>query len=314
MIIQFSHNGAELNLSRRSPKNGIAYRFDNTIANTGFRFWNNEPSHKRKYIKSKGWYLENTGNSFNPIPKKGELCFWGEWEPQSRFELTGNRFSNKPSLPHAQHYPMFSIRGIGGHNTDPFVFGEHFYYTNCKQNSYSFLRTINNDSIIIYGSERDRRDFVIDTVFVVGTSELMQDYHQHPTNFPLTLRQATIDLNGGLPNYMRLYQGKMYDFNLYYSEEKPYTFCFVPCKTDCDALGFERPVIDWQRLNLKTPGAGTATKSIDYNSENDFWHDLVAELIKQGFSLGIKLEMPINNDSEEFPEYEKHDTKCGGRC
>lgn len=313
MIIQFSHNGVELNLSRRSPRNGVAYRFDNTIENTGFRYWNNEPSHKRKYIKSKGWYLENTGNSFNPTPKNGDLCFWGEWEAQSRFELTGNKFSKTPSLPHAQHYPMFSNRGMGAHNTDPFVFGEHFYYTNCKQNTYTFLRSLNNDSIIIYGSERGKKEFVLDTVFVVGTSELVPNYHLHPTNYPLTLRQATIDLNG-LPNYMRLYQGKMYDFNCNYSEENPYTFCFVPCKVDCDARGFERPVINWQKFNLKKPGAGTVTQKIDYSSENDFWHDLLAELVKQGFSLGIKLDMPTTNDSEEFPESKKKDTQCGGGC
>lgn len=50
---------------------------------------------------------------------------------------------------------MFSTRGIGVHNTDPFVFGENFYYTNCKQQRfYRILRTLNNGSIIIYGSEK----------------------------------------------------------------------------------------------------------------------------------------------------------------
>ena len=315
MIIQFSHNGKELNLSKRSNKNGVSYRFDKKIANTGIRYWNNEPCHKRKFIKSKGWYLENNGNkTFYPIPKKGEIFFWGEWEPQSRFELTGNKYSKSPSSPHAIHYPIFSNHGIGRHNTDPFVFGEHFYYTNCKQKQYKLLRNLKNDSIIIYGSEKGRKHFIIDTVFVIGTSELVKDYHLHPTNYPLILRQATIDLLAGLPNDMRLYKGKMYDFNSHYSKEKPYTFCFVPCKVNCDNKGFERPIIDWQKFNLKKPGAGTATKQICYSSGYDFWHDLVAELIKQGFSLGIKLEMPINNNSEDFPEYDKIDSKCGSNC
>jgi len=310
MIIQFSHNGQELNLSKRSRKNGVAYKFDSPVLNTGFRFWNNEPSHKRKFIKHQGWYLENIGNSFDPEPKKAELCFWGEWEPQSRFELTGNKYSKTPSLPHAIHYPMFSTRGIGGHNTDPFVFGKHFYYTNCKQNSYRILRTLTNGSIIIYGSEKNKTDFIIDTLFVVDNSETVSNYHLHPENYPLILRQATIDLQGGLPHSMRLYKGKMYDFKSHYSENEPYTFCFVPCKVNCDSKGFERPVIDWRRFNLKKPGAGTVTKQVEYSSESEFWHDLVAELIKQGFSLGVKLEMPKNNDVIDFPEYEETTKKC----
>ncbi len=310
MIIQFSHNGKELNISRRSPKNGLAYRFDNQTSNTGCRFSNNEREHKRKFIKNEGWYLENIGNTLNPQPKKADLYFWGEWEPQSKFELTGNSFYDK-TLPHAVHFPCFSTRGIGRHNTDPFVFGDHFYYTNCKQKSYPLLRNLLGNSIIIFGSEIDN-GFVIDTIFVVANSETVANYHTHPTNYPAILRQATIDLNGGLANWNRLYTGRMYDFKSLYSEQKPYTFCFFLCKTDCGKHGFERPIIDWQRFNLKKPGAGTVLKEIDYGSEIDFWHDLVAELIKQGFSLGIKLVMPPNNDTEDFPEYEDKYPKCGG--
>jgi hypothetical protein len=102
----------------------------------------------------------------------------------------------------------------------------------------------------------------------------------------------------------------MFDFTNRYSEKAPYTFCFVPCKVNCELSGFERPVIDWQRFNLQKPGAGTVTKKVEYRSESDFWHNLVAELIKQGFSLGVKLEMPLNNDIEEFPEYEETAPKC----
>ncbi len=296
MIIQFSHNGNELNLSRRSPMNGSAYEFNTPT--TGYRFWNDQKTHYRKFIKQSGWYLEKIGKTVKP--KRGELCFWGEWEPQSNFELTGNPYSTANALPHAIHYPTFSTSRVGHHNTDPFVFGEHFYYTNCKQNRYEILRTLENGSIIIYGSEKEKKFFVVDTVFVVENSETVYDYQKHPEDYPTILRQATIDLNGGLPSNFRLYKGKMYDFNKYYSETNSYTFCFVPCKVDCKTSGFERPIINWQQFNLQEPGAGTVTKKIDYRSEVDFWHDLVAELIRQGFSLGIKLDMPSTNDVKDF--------------
>lgn len=310
MIIQFSHSGQELNLSRRSRKKGLAYKFDSPVLDTGIRFWNKEPSHKRKFIKHQGWYLKNIGNSFDPKPKKAELCFWGEWEPQSLFKLTGNRYSRTPSLPHAIHYPFFSTRGIGRHNTDPFVFGEHFYYTNCKQNTYRILRTLNKGTVIIYGSEKNKTDFIIDTLFVVDKCETVTDYHLKPTIYPTILRKATLDLHRGLPNNMKLYKGKMYDFTKHYSESEPYTFCFVPCKVNCDLVGFERPVIDWQKFNLQKPGAGTVTRKVNYSSEGNFWHDLVAEIIKQGFSLGVKFEMPLNNDIEKFQEYEENSSIC----
>ena len=172
------------------------------------------------------------------------------------------------------------------------------------------LRSLSNGSVIIYGSEKNKTDFVIDTIFVVGSSETMADYHLHSTDYPTILRNATIDLHGGLENWNRLYKGEMYNFKKQYSEKEPYTFCFFPCHVNCEKSGFKRPVIDWQRFNFKKPGAGTVTKKIEYSSESDFWNDLVAELIKQGFSLGVKLEMPLNNDIEEFPEYEETAPKC----
>ena len=316
MIIQFSHPGKELRIIINSPKNGRAYIFN--TGNSGLRFWNNETYHKRKFMKQPGWYLENTGDTFDPEPKEGMLCFWGEWEPQSKFELTGNSYSTQPSLPHAIHEPIFSTRGIGRHNTDPFVFGEHFYYTNCKQKQTgkgAKMLNLPDNSIILFGSEKNREYFVLDTVFVVGSSETVEDYKTHRNIYPDILREATIDLHGGLNDWNRLYKGKMYNFTNHYSEENPYTFCFVPCKVDCKTTGFERPIIPWERFGLQHPGAYTVLRSIElgdtiYNSEADFWKGIVQEIINQGFSLGIKFEMPPYYYDYEFPEYEETTKKC----
>lgn len=312
MIIQFSHPGKELEIKRKSKKTGLSYIFN--TANTGFRFWNNENDHKRKFLKHQGWYLENKNKiSFDPTPKKGELCFWGEWEPQSEFELTGNLYSLQPSLPHAVHKALFSTRGIGRHNTDPFVFGEHFYYTNCKQRQTGIGKKLLNLpflSIILFGSEKNKTDFVIDTIFVVDKSETVASYKTHPTIYPKILREVTIDLNGGLASWNNLYQGKMYDFNKHYTKVEPYTFCLFPCKVDCGIKGFERPIIDWKKFGLQKPGAYTVLKEISYASEINFWNDIVSEIIRQGFSLGIKLEMPKNNDKIDFPEYGETKKKC----
>ena len=313
MIIQFSHNGQELNLSKRSKKNNKAYEFDNSITKNNHRYWNNEPVHKRKFIKHHGWYLEKDGDTFNPKPKKADLYFWGEWEPQSKFELTGNKYSSSPSLPHAVHYPVFSKNGIGGHNTDPFIFGDHFYYTNCKQKQTGKgkkMLNLPNYSIILFGSEKNKSEFIIDTVFVVNSSETVANYIKQQESYPTILREATIDLHNGLPDWHKLYQGKMYDCKNITPIKKTSTFCFFPCKVDCGITGFERPTINWEKFNLQKPGAGTVLKEIKNKTENNFWHDLVTELLKQGFYLGIKLYMPHTNDNDSFPEYTEVNTNC----
>ena len=315
MIIQFSHNGPQLNLSKRSPKNGLAYKFDKHFTNTGIRYWNNEELHKRKFIKHSGWYLENKYGTFSTTPKKSELYFWGEWEPQSKFELTGNPYKNK-ILPHAIHFPAFSTRGIGSHNTDPFVFGKHFFYTNCKQaRNKKLMLNLGKDSIILFGSVLNNR-FVLDTVFVVDTSERVSDYKKHPQSYPLLLRQSTVDLKGVLDDWHKLYKGKMYEFNNSYSTGNENVFSFVPCKIHCGNKGFSRPIIDIKKFKLQNPIP--SFNQILYQVTNynniDFWHDLVEEIIRQGFLLGIKLEMPINNDYLDFPEYENHNSKCNKRC
>jgi len=317
MIVQFSHNGGQLDISNKSRRNGIAFQFDKGSKMSGVRFWNDEPQHKRKFIRHQGWYLENIENkSFNPNPKQDELFFWGEWEPQSRFQLTGNSFSAK-SLPHAIHSPFLSLKGIGGHNTDPFVFGDHFYYTNCKQRLSgrgSIMLSLTTGSIILFGSEISKTHFVLDTFFVVESSESVSSYRIHPTDYPDILRRATIDLNGGLELWKKLYQGKMYDFKNQYEKEKPYTFCLFPCKAGSTGLGgFARPIIDVKKFGLQKVGAGTVLMSVNYSSDINFWHDIVTELLVQGYSLGIKLEMPKVNDDIELPESDKPKSTCDNK-
>lgn len=312
MVIQFSHNGKELNLSRKDSED---YKLDSK--SSGYRFWNNTSTHKRKFMKHRGWYLENTGNEFSCRPQEADLYFWGEWEPQSKFELTGNSFSNKENLPYAIHYPIFSTKGIGHHNTDPFVFGDYFYYTNCKQKQAGRgkkMLSLTKGSIIIFGSEINQCDFMIDTVFVVSDSETVEDYRKQPNNYPDILRQATIDLNGGLQNWHKLYKGEMFDFDNPYSENNQYAFCFFPCKINCENKGFQRPIINWEKFGFQKPGAGTVLHSINSNSDFDYWSALVSELIQQGFSLGIKLDFPSIENNIKFPDYRNKETQCGKGC
>ena len=59
-IVQFFHPGQE-----------------HEIENGRIKDWNNKLEHYRKYLISKGNYIENNEE------KRENLLFWGEWEPTS---------------------------------------------------------------------------------------------------------------------------------------------------------------------------------------------------------------------------------------
>lgn len=319
MIIQFSHPGAEMNLSKQSPKNGKAYIF-NDDSKTGRRFWNTEDNHKRKFMKHHGQYI----GYIEDQPKyHNSLYFWGEWEPPSKFALTENKFSNSTKQPHAVHAPFFSMEGISQnkakgkatgfnskqqgcgkikgicHNTDPFVFGDHFYYTNCKQKESGKgkkMLDLPSQSIILFGSEY-QDGFVLDTVFVVDSSETVKEYYKHNGEYPEILRKATIDLNGGLQKWHKLYKGRMYDCENPDSELNKQPFSFVPCKINCENSGFQRPVINHKKFHLQKLGAKSVLHSIEgHHSEGEFWNELVNDLKKEGVLLGVRLSMPKIED------------------
>lgn len=296
-IIQFSHPGKDLTYKQKTSD---AYIF--TAEDEGYRFWNNEADHKRKFIRSKGQYLEKKGStSFETEPKKGIINFWGEWEPQSKFTLTG---TDDKELPPAIHEPLYSDYGKGCHNTDPFVFGDCFYYTNCKQyqegNGKKML-SLDEYSIILYGSEIDRSKFVLDTLFVIESKETVLEYRKHKNDYPELLKKATIELGDGLQPWHTLYKAKMYKKSKY--EKNPYIFSFVPCVPNYSD-GFKRPVIDTEKYNLQSPGAGTVLygtepENCGFKTIEAFWNSIVKDVIKQGCSLGIKIEMPEIMNSRE---------------
>ena len=64
-------------------------------------------------------------------------------------------------------------RYLGLHNTDPFIFGERFLYSNCGQIGVSRegLRKLDRGSVVVFGSskklEAGNRAWMLDTVLVV---------------------------------------------------------------------------------------------------------------------------------------------------
>ena len=130
LLVQFTHPGKE-----HEPDDGLLKR------------WNKRPRpHKRKFLKQNGRYLAGGKVA------EGKVLFWGEWEPESTVErkidepiLRGPRFIYEP-------YYVVPRSYNGLENTDPFVFGEQFHYTVCKQRTFTQLRHLLPGSVILFGS------------------------------------------------------------------------------------------------------------------------------------------------------------------
>lgn len=197
VVYEFTHPGNEHNgLSKLKP--GTFIKGWNLVEAPGEK----GPSHRRKYIRSSGKYID-----INGVEKNAELDFWGEWEPDSIARKTnrkGQHNLNPEVLPSWIHSPFFlntsypynaGSSALGQNlskfkndlhelierdkrklqNTDPFVYGKMFMYSSiCKPEQTLDLRP---GSIILFGSCHKYKEssssknkiwrFRVDTVFVI---------------------------------------------------------------------------------------------------------------------------------------------------
>ena len=240
LFVQFLHPGKE-----HEPDSDLV------------KLWNKKPHpHKRKFLKEAGKYIAD-GRVV-----EGEMLFWGEWEPESTLERKiDDPISRGPRFIYEPYYVIpRSYNGL--ENTDPFVFGEQFHYTGCKQRAFGQLRHLLPGSVILFGS-CEAQAFVLDTVFVVGDqwidhtkslyrrvlkARISQEYqevtigpwYQEPSAESKSCDSA--DSEGT----WRLYFGVTYD--------KPLRgmYSFFPCKPyDARSKGFARPEIKLQEIKPK---------------------------------------------------------------
>jgi hypothetical protein len=166
-FVQFLHPGHEYT-SRRI---GIGAGQDTALM--GWKYGGSR--HDRKFLQATGSAIDpTTGQTIRDV----DLQFWGEWEPPSRVERLGRgrevwgkpAFLHHPIWPaHAPSNDVGPATGLQGRqNTDPFVFGDRFLYSNCQQGR-RVLRNLAVGSIILFGrGSHSRNEFQMDTCLVVG--------------------------------------------------------------------------------------------------------------------------------------------------
>ena len=246
----------------------------------------------------------------------GNLRAWAEWEPESQiiFEFDprdgGPRYLWKPYWVRKNTYRYL-------HNTDPFIFGDCFLYSNCRQSAPGnrSLKQLGKGSVIAFGSGMrisGQWSWVLDTVFVVKDS--------FPYN-PLSPRRALegkvpsefLEVTGGplaawtgrtrrvsastacatTSERLRLYRGATPQHRV------DGMFSFFPAIPADGGSSFSRPVVSLNDVyinprNLRAAkGAGC---NLNTDTIRDLWCSLVTQVRSAGLVPGTRAEMPERRD------------------
>ena len=266
--VKFPHPGGEHNRERSARQ----------AWNTG--------DHRRKFMCSKGHYVGDDGQTVET-----QLVFWGEWEPPS-FIL--QRWPPIGSLPQLLHEPVWETPTLWPRqNTDPWVFGPCFYYSNCRQLSRSGrptgLQQLSPGSVIFFGSTI-AKTFVLDTVFVVASST-----RYTPRNPPTTdeaFRLCTVEslkTAENIDSQYTLYSGATFE------EPLNGMYSFVPCRRyDENDCRFSRPAVRLPK-NYKVSNTrqtyGTKVP-MELKDVAELWRDVKRQVQRSECLLGVNLMLP----------------------
>jgi hypothetical protein len=277
-VIQFSHPGPE----HKSIK-------------TGWQSWTLD-HHARKFMFSTGNWIDS-----NSEIHSGEFTFWGEWEAQSEIISTA---PSTPGLPRNIVIPRFGgpINPVEGlMNTDPYVFGEQFKYTLCRQSmqngSSTILSRLTPGTLILFGSVVNGY-FSLDTAFVTGDS--IQKHSRHTWENEIsavlseTYKEATLK-----PMYWDKKVPDEFTYSLYFgaTPNSPFNemYSFFPClpSESGTPLRFARPVINLEGLVNHSSARTFKKTSGDSEMVKNCWTSVVEQVRAQGLSLGVHAVEPV---------------------
>ena len=292
MFVQFFHPGAEYPVSLVGLENGE-------------KNWNTLERHYRSFMKAKGQYVLASG-----LSERQELNFWGEWEPTAYVAKlpTGKTYG----LPNWMFSPFLRVDkngklvktsclpqncgsskdsnccspDCGCLNTDPFVFGDYFLYSLCRQSRLKVMKRLERGSVILMGTHFRKGGapaFYLDTVFVVD------EYRTYKTSSYKT------DLEGFVPDLYFDLMGfdawkKEEEFVCYkgatYRNPVNGMYSFAPCKPYIDGTsGFPRVKVDCAALNAirtnvasETMNTGVKTNVTDLQTNKKLW-DAVCKMV-----------------------------------
>ena len=283
-FVQFHHPGRE-----QRPGPGGEQAWNRRAAEDGCASTETcGPGHARKFMQLRGSWIDEDDSSGT-----GDLWAWGEWEAESELLCELNQLGD-PGFPRYLWLPYYVRRqhGYGGlHNTDPFIFGERFLYSNCHQQSRPRLRALEPGSVIVFGSKKG--EWVLDTVLVVaGSAEYSAG--EAPIDLAGLAPQAFLDVTGGpladndAGASFRLYWGATPN------DPVDGMFSFFPAVQAGGDAGFKRPSIKLPECcftNTLHMGA-KSTPGLAPDVLRELWESLVAQVLEADLLLGTYAATP----------------------
>lgn len=224
---------------------------------------NRQAPHLRKLLHATNAEVVD-GN--NELLKNQDIYFLGEFEGCSNY--TPN--SNYPTTSSYRniHTPLFLQPRCNGLilNTDPFVFGNTFYYSCCK-----IRPSMATGDLVLFGHRR-KSDFYIDTVLVLDKLISRETYTQY--NLPTLFVDYNLSLTSG---------GHFWLCRMYAQDQQ--LFSFIPCKIGNSAIKYPKVSIP----GLSTQANGGSMHGVNVQS---IFNSIVQQIRAQGFDLAVKLDTP----------------------
>lgn len=311
-FVQFTHPGGEHTITQ-----GIDVLYP----------WNYK-DHKRKFLETTAQYIDHNNNLQND-----KILFWGEWEPESLARVITPSPAKGTDLPRNIHNPLFITNKNGNvlakpyiinkkgnkvirQNTDPFVFGDDFYYSICKQASFTSLKNLAPGSIILFGSTINQNQpnsyFALDTVFVVRELNpyKIQTYDADLKNY-ITNEYAEIMGFDYLRQNINNIQNSCFSVNNSYTCYKGATYLkhvnnmysFVPCVlSKTNPQGFERIKLteaDFNNIGITIPKKGIFNNKLNQHfkititniqDNKKIWDKLRAIVHQQNCLEGVQMD------------------------
>jgi hypothetical protein len=265
---------------------------------SGTRFAWNKGKHRRKYLAVQAQIALAVDGGFKRDPVARRVGLWGEFEPPT----TGHIFPNNsgPGEPHSWHELLpIGTPPQGAQNTDPWIFGEAFRYSLCRQNSINYLRSLQDGNLLLLGSYLKQDEggrpvevfnFFLDTVFVVRRGFPIA----REAAIPRTLLDATYR-RGAFNRFEReerdvctFYEGTMLCEN---PMSKP--FSFSPCslwKAGNAPPQTRRPMIGM--LFGKSFRNGQVFTRIEDRTPLEAWHSIVRSCREAKYELAVRVGDP----------------------
>lgn len=276
-VVQFMHPGNEHRVSK-----------------DGWTRWN-DGNHCRKFMVTSGRSFDNEG-----VHIDSNLLFWGEWEAPSRRVFQWEREQGLPENLVVPCFPGNAVASKGLQNTDPYVFGDEFKYTLCKQSKRTgaptFLANLAPGTLLLFGSKVNQ-EFLLDTAFVIsaGVVHNSNSWSQELSHLSEIYRAVTLEPMYWDPNTkpetsFQLYTGATPD------KPKDGMFSFFPCQIESSLPHrFQRPRIDVPGVINHSLMMGSKRTPMSLDEISRTWQTVKDQVISHRLRLGTYAEEPAQS-------------------